>query len=200
VTDGETISEVPMDIVVVGKHGSVDARLRALTVEKVERVNRFASDVRRIEVDYAHHPTRRADDSHTCEILVHVRQHLVKGSAPASEYVAALDRALDKVEQQMRRLHQRRVGRRNGTRARDGARAAAANGAAPAADDDTDDVARALVKTKQFNVKPMDVEEATLQMELLGHDFFLFTNAESGVASVIYRRRDGRLGLIEATG
>jgi len=189
-----------MDIVVVGKHGGVDARLRSLTVEKVERVNKFASDVRRIEVDYAHHPTRRAEDSHTCEILVHVRQHLVKGSAPATEYVVALDRALDKVEQQMRRLHERRVGRRNGTRARDGARAAAANGAAPVADDDTDDDPRALVKTKQFSVKPMDVEEATLQMELLGHDFYLFTNAESGVASVIYRRRDGRLGLIEATG
>ena len=189
-----------MDIVVVGKHGSVDARLRSLTVEKVERVNKFASDVRRIEVDYAHHPTRRAEDSHTCEILVHVRQHLVKGSAPATEYVVALDRALDKVEQQMRRLHERRVGRRNGTRARDGARAAAANGAAPVADDDTDDDPRALVKTKQFSVKPMDVEEASLQMELLGHDFYLFTNAESGVASVIYRRRDGRLGLIEATG
>jgi putative sigma-54 modulation protein len=189
---------VPVDIVVVGKHGSVDARLRALTVEKVERVNKFASDVRRIEVDYAHHPTRRAEDSHTCEILVHVRQHLVKGSAPATEYPAALDRALDKVEQQMRRLHERRVGRRNGTRARDGARAAA-NGAAPIVDDGTDD-ARALVKTKQFSVKPMDVEEATLQMELLGHDFYLFTNSESGVASVIYRRRDGRLGLIEATG
>jgi putative sigma-54 modulation protein len=190
---------VPVDIVVVGKHGGIDARLRALTVEKVERVNKFASDVRRIEVDYAHHPTRRAEDSHTCEILVHVRQHLVKGSAPATEYVVALDRALDKVEQQMRRLHERRVGRRNGTRARDGARAAA-NGAAAVVDDDADDDSRALVKTKQFSVKPMDVEEATLQMELLGHDFFLFTNAESGVASVVYRRRDGRLGLIEATG
>ena len=46
----------------------------------------------------------------------------------------------------------------------------------------------------------MDAEEAALQMELLGHDFFLFTNAESGRASVIYRRRDGRLGLIEASG
>jgi putative sigma-54 modulation protein len=192
-----------MDIVVVGKHGGVDARLRALTAEKVERVNKFASDVRRIEVDYAHHPTRRAEDSHTCEILVHVRQHLVKGSAPATEYVIALDRAIDKVEQQMRRLHERRVDRRNGTRARDGARAAA-NGVGPddTGDDgdDTGDDARVLVKTKQFSVKPMDVEEATLQMELLGHDFFLFTNAASGVASVIYRRRDGRLGLIEATG
>lgn len=185
-----------MDIVVVGKHGSVDARLRSLTVEKVERVNKFASDVRRIEVDYAHHPTRRAEDSHTCEILVHVRQHLVKGSAPATEYVVALDRALDKVEQQMRRLHERRVGRRNGTRARDGARAAAANGAAPVADDDTDDDPRALVKTKQFSVKPMDVEEATLQMELLGHDFYLFNDKESGRPSVVYRRRAYDYGVL----
>jgi ribosome hibernation promoting factor len=193
-----------MDIVVVGKHGVVDARLRALTIEKVERVNKFASDVRRIEVDYAQTPTKRAEDSHTCEILVHVRQHLVKGTAPATEYVIALDRALDKVEQQMRRLHERRVGRRNGTRARDGAHAVAetvaADGSASLADADDDDASRTVVKTKQFSVKPMDIEEAMLQMEMLGHDFFLFTNAASGVASVVYRRRDGRLGLIEAIG
>jgi ribosomal subunit interface protein len=128
VTGGETISEVPMDIVVVGKHGNVNAQLRTLTIEKTERVAKFVNDVRRIEVDYAHHPTRRADDSHTCEILVHVRQQLVKATAAASEYPVALDRALDKVEEQLRRLHARRVDRRNGTRARDGARAAADDG------------------------------------------------------------------------
>ena len=56
------------------------------------------------------------------------------------------------------------------------------------------------MKTKQFEVKPMDVEEAALQMELLGHDFFLFTQRRERRAAVIYRRRDGHLGLIEATG
>jgi putative sigma-54 modulation protein len=191
-----------MDIVVVGKHGAVPASLRAITVEKVERVNKFASDVRRIVVDYAHHPTRRAEDSHTCEILVHVRQHLVKGMSASTEYSLALDRALDKVEQQMRRLHERRVGRRNGTRAR-GARAASSVVADESLllDNEEDEPGpRVLVKTKQFSVKPMDAEEAALQMDLLGHDFFLFTNAESGRASVIYRRHDGQLGLIEATG
>ena len=118
----------------------------------------------------------------------------------------ALDRALDKVEQQMRRLHERRVGRRNGAKAR-GGRAVEQRATWPpwptssptaplGADDDHN---RTIVKTKQFGVKPMDAEEAALQMELLGHDFYLFTNAETGGASVIYRRRDGRLGLIEAT-
>jgi putative sigma-54 modulation protein len=55
------------------------------------------------------------------------------------------------------------------------------------------------VKTKQFDVRPMSIEEAALQMELLGHDFYLFTLAESGTAAVVYRRRDGELGLIEAS-
>ena len=107
-----------MDVVVVGKHTEVDSALRALTVEKVARVAKFASDVRRVDVDFTQHPTRRADDSHACEILVHVRQHLVKGSAAGAEHVIALDRALDKVEQQMRRLHGRRVGARKSERTR----------------------------------------------------------------------------------
>ena len=186
-----------MDIVVVGKHGEVDSKLRAYTVDKVDRVNKFASDVRRIEVDYEHHPTRRAEDSHTCEILVHVRQHLVKGTASATEYGVALDLTLDKVEQQMRRLHERRVGRKNGARAK-GVRAVVPE--EPVAEAGAGDESGVVVKTKQFAVKPMDVAEAALQMELLSHDFYLFTNAASGLTSVIYRRRDGQLGLIEATG
>jgi ribosomal subunit interface protein len=204
-----------MDVVVVGKHTDVDSALRALTVERVERVAKFASDVRRVDVDYAQHPTRRADDSHACEILVHVRQHLVKGSAAGAEHVIALERALDKVEEQMRRLHGRRVGSRNGSRARTARDAAAAAAAAtssttiepasspgdPASNGAADSRAGepVVVKSKQFDVRPMGVEEAALQMELLGHDFYLFTLAESGCAAVVYRRHDGELGLIEAS-
>src|SRR5947207_7866763 len=155
-----------MDVVVVGKHTEIDASLRALTVEKVERVTKFAKDVRRVDVDYEQLPTRRAEDSHACEILVHVRQHLVKGTAAATEHVIALDRALDKVEEQMRRLHERRVGRKNGARAR-GARAAAptipgaADFEAGPADRDRngDGAGRIVVKSKEFDVKPMSVEE-----------------------------------------
>ena len=190
-----------MDVFVVGKHTEIDPGLRRLTVDKVERVAKFANDVRRVDVDYEQHPTRRAEDSHACEILVHVNHHLVKGTAAATEHAIALDRALDKVEQQMRRLHGRRVGRRNGAKAR-GARttAMATVDVDDLPDDDTDVGTDRVVKSKQFDVKPMGIEEASLQMELLGHDFFLFTLAESGRAAVVYRRRDGQLGLIEASG
>jgi putative sigma-54 modulation protein len=198
-----------MDVVVVGKHTEVDSALRALTVEKVQRVVKFANDVRRVDVDYEQHPTRRADDSHVCEILVHVRQHLVKGSAAGAEHVIALERALDKVEEQMRRLHGRRVERRKGSRAR-GARDAVAAAAtltttveappAPAPASTNGQAAEPIVvKSKQFDVTPMSIEAAALQMELLGHDFYLFTLVESGRAAVVYRRHDGELGLIEAS-
>ena len=197
-----------MDVVVFGKHVDVAPELRAATIEKLERVGKFANDVRRIDVDYGLHQTRSAGDSRTCEILVHLTHHLVKGTASAVDHTVAFDRALDKVEHQMRRLHERRVQR--GKRPRD--RDAAANGAAraagePAGDEEEFGEAESdassgpvIVKTKQFAVKPMTPEEAALQMDLLGHDFFMFRNADSTNAAVLYRRRDGALGLIEVTG
>jgi putative sigma-54 modulation protein len=196
-----------MDLVVVGKHTEVDTALRALTKEKIDRLSKFAPDVRRVDVDYGEHRTRRVDDSHTCEILVHVNHHLVKGTAAAAEHAVALDLALDKVERQLRRLHERRVRRRNGARARsvrnenlpvgtpgEHAEHEGGDGERPDRESPT------IVKTKRFAVKPMDPEEAALQMELLGHDFFVFRSTENGRAAVLYRRRDGALGLIEVSG
>jgi putative sigma-54 modulation protein len=190
-----------MDVVVFGKHVEVDPALRAVTLEKLERIGKFANDVRRIDVDYGLHQTRRAGDSCTCEILVHLPHHLVKGTAAAVEHAMALDLALEKVEHQMRRLHERRVRRGNRSRGREPRAESSTNGSAEVDDsDDGDGGGPAIVKTKQFAVKPMHPEEAALQMELLGHDFFLFRNTESENAAVLYRRRDGALGLIEVTG
>ena len=62
---------------------------------------------------------------------------------------------------------------------------------------DEEDTGEQIVKTKQFAMKPMSAEEAVLQLELVGHDFFVFRNAESGDVNVIYRRKDGGYGLIE---
>jgi ribosomal subunit interface protein len=208
-----------VDVVVFGKHVEVDAALRVVTLEKIDRITKFASDVRRVDVDYGLHQTRRAGDSCTCEILVHLKNHLVKGTASAVEHVMALDLALEKVEHQMRRLHERRIQR--GRRARPRVPADdSTDGLGPVdelteadlegadlegadlegATDGTDGTGPIIVKTKQFTVKLMRAEEAALQMELLGHDFFLFRNVESNNAAALYRRRDGALGLIEVTG
>jgi ribosomal subunit interface protein len=205
-----------VDIVVNARHAEVSPPLRETTRKKVEHLERFASDARLVEVEFSDMESRRSDDAHTCEILVHLKGQLVKGVASASEQQVALDLAIEKVTHQMRRLHERRLKGRHGGRHRT---AKGGVGVVAPADLDESDLELAdalglddgdgdgeadhryeIVRTKLFATKPMDTEEAALQMELLGHDFFLFTSSESGRAAVVYRRRDGRLGLIEATG
>jgi putative sigma-54 modulation protein len=200
---------VTVDVVVKALHTELSPALREATHAKVASVERFASDVRLVEVEFSDETTRRNDHAHTCEILVHLRRRLVKGVASSGEQTVALDAAVEKVTQQMRKLHRRRLDARHGGPHRT-ARGVAGNGPESAdvdleldgeVDDDRIGAGRLeIVRTKRFATKPMDSEEAALQMELLGHDFFLFTSSESGHCAVIYRRRDGRLGLIEATG
>ncbi len=199
-----------MDTLVNGRHAEISPALRAATVKKVAHLERFASDVRLVEVEFSDMASRRSADAHTCEILIHLKGQLVKGVASAAEQPAALDLAIEKVTHQMRRLKERRSTGRHGGAHRESVRAAVRSAASadaaeldllepPAGGPDVDDDLL-IVRKKQFETKPMDTDEAALQMELLGHDFFLFTSSESGRASVVYRRRDGRLGLIEATG
>ncbi len=206
---------VTVDVVVNARHAEVTPTLREATRKKVAHLERFATDARLVEVEFSDMASRRNVDAHTCEILIHLKGQLVKGVASAAEQPAALDLAIQKVTQQMRRLHERRLVGRHGGPHRAARLAGTGTGSVAQAvrgDDEAADLAFDLeeaaesdgaleiVRTKLFATKPMDTEEAALQMEMLGHDFFLFTSSESGRASVVYRRRDGRLGLIEATG
>jgi ribosome hibernation promoting factor len=191
-----------MDIEVRGKNRPVPSRLKASAQEKVARIAKFTHDAGRVEVDFSEAKNPRVADSQLCEITVHLKRHFVKAHATATEPEAALDLALDKVEHQVSRIKDKRVSRSH-PRRRNGADA---NGAAFAAfadftdDDEGADADARIVKTKRFTAKPMDPEEAALQMDLLGHDFYLFTNTETGHAAVLYRRHDGHLGLIETSG
>jgi putative sigma-54 modulation protein len=196
-----------MDVVVRGKNRSVPDRLESVTRTKATKIARFTHDAGRVEVDYSEVHTARQDARQLCEITVHLKRHFLKAHATAGEPETALDLALGKVEQQVARLKDKRVrGRRagdghnghNGQNGRSATGDAGADSTVPPADDDAalDGLPR-IVKTKRFAAKPMDPEEAALQMELLGHAFFLFTNTETGHAAVLYRRADGDLGLID---
>lgn len=197
-----------MDIVVRGKNRPVSSRLDAVAREKVSRIAKFTHDAGRVEVDFAEQQHRRVAEAQRCEITVHLKRHFVKAHACAPEPEAALDLAVDKIGHQVARIKDKRVSRSH-PRRRNGA---ATNGAESNGDgngevvddesvEEADDASDArIVKTKRFTAKPMDPAEAALQLQLLGHDFYLFTNSETGRAAVLYRRNDGDLGLIETTG
>jgi len=201
-----------MEIVVRGRNRRVPKGLAATAREKLTRISRFTHDAHRVEVDFAEVRNPRAHDTQLCEVTVHLKRHLVKAHAAAQEPEAALDLVIAKVEHQAARIKDKRVSRSHPRRRRrellvdgpltddpsaDGARSNGPPLDDLDPDDDDDEGEARIVKVKQFAVKPMTPDEAALQMELLGHDFFLFRNSENGQAGVIYRRHDGDLGLIE---
>src|SRR5918999_1104346 len=188
-----------MDVVIRGKNVKVSKSLRTAAQEHLAKLDRFANGFARAEVDFSEERNPRISENQKCEVLVHVKGHLLKAHASASEPFAALYAVCDKVEHQVKRLKDKRVARHHPRRVR------SQRIEMPPLDEDEEEGqpeprTAQIVKTKDFTTKPMTAEEAVLQMDLLGHDFFLFTSSETGRAAVIYRRNDGNFGLIETAG
>ena len=182
-----------MDIVIRGKNVEVSESLRSAALKQMGKLDRFANGYGRAEIDFSEERNPRIAAKQRCEVLVHLKGHLLKAHAAAEEPFSAVSMAVDKIEHQVKRLKDKRVTRTHRGPAR-------VPSATEVIDDEEEKEPARIVKTKQFTIKPMSAEEAALQMELLGHDFFFFTSSESGRAAVIYRRNDGDLGLIEASG
>ena len=187
-----------MDVVIRGKNMKVSESLRIAAQEHLAKLDRYANGFARAEVDFSEERNPRIAENQKCEVLVHVKGHLLKAHASATEPFAALYAVCDKVEHQVKRLKDKRVARSHPRRIR------TQRVEMPPLEDDDEDQQESptarIVKTKEFTIKPMTAEEAVLQMDLLGHDFFLFTSSETGRAAVIYRRNDGNFGLIETAG
>lgn len=187
-----------MDIAI--RHGkvAVSPELRAAVEEKIGRVARFLDGMDRAEVHFVEEKNPRIAEKEVCEVTLHGHGHVVRARATAIDAFAAVDRVVDKLEHRMEKLKGKLVGRSHPRR---GASVdSTTNGLLTVDDADGDDTASGLriVKTKTFDMKPMTPEEAALQMDLVGHDFYLFANAETGKSGVVYRRSDGDVGLIDA--
>jgi putative sigma-54 modulation protein len=193
-----------MDIVIRSRNVEVPEPVRAAVREKLPRLARFFDGIDHAEVLFAAERNPRIAERETCEVTIGGHGHLVRAKAAGVDQFAALDRVLDRLEQRIVRLkgrllgrsHPRRHGPLDSTRSGQGP---TMTGVVPSEPEESpESPALRIVKTKRFPIKPMTAEEAVLQMELLGHDFYVFTNAETQQAAVVYRRRDGQVGLIEA--
>ena len=132
----------------------------------------------------------------SCEVTVFVRDNVVRVVASGDDMMAAIDEAADKVSRQLRKYKTRVVDRRQ-----KGPRIAIpadiedlADFIEPTGEDEEDDV---LVREKIIDLPPMTEEEALVQTDLLGHDFYVFTNATTGLINVIYHRKNGGYGIIK---
>jgi len=183
-----------MEVTIRGRNTGVSEALRQATEEKVTRLSRFLDGMDHAEVQFSEERNPRIAEREVCEVVIQGHGHLVRAKAASTDPFGALDRVVDKLEHRIEKLKGKLIGRSHPRR----------HGSVNSVDqpesddDDTEEATGRIVKTKAFPIKPMTPEEAALQMELLGHDFYFFTNAETERAAVVYRRDDGDVGLIDA--
>lgn len=181
-----------MNINIRGENLEVTGALREYVEKKLNKLERYldippASD--------AHVTLRVQKDRQNVEVTIPLRGAVLRAEEKNSDMYASIDLVVDKLEGQIRkhktkanRKFNREGGIRNLFTENDKAASATYS-------DEEDELE--LVRTKKFTMKPMDVEEAILQMNLIGHTFFVFANMDNDQINVVYKRDDGRYGLIE---
>ncbi len=191
-----------MDVTIRGRNVEVSDSLRATAQEKISRLSRHLEGWEHAEVHFSEEKNPRISAKEVCEVTVWGHGHVIRAKAASSDAFASVDRVIDKLEHQMEKLKSRMQSRSHPRRPVDsGYQDQEPDGDGldgEGLDGEGRSIQSRIVKTKRFDIKPMTPEEAALHMEMLGHDFYLFTNADTGVAAVVYRRNDGDVGLIDA--
>ena len=179
-----------MRTIVKGKNFEVSDRVRAYTERKLKRLERMLDDRSDALVELSVEQHRSASDSHIVEVTLVIDGQPLRTHAAAVSHRAGVDEVVDKLER-------RAVDHREKPRVR--ARPEQEKQILRRIADGTSTTDREpqIVKTKRFGIEPMFEEDAAARMEELGHQFFIFVNAENERINILYRRGDGDLGLIE---
>jgi len=184
-----------LDFNIRGENLEVTPAIREYVEKKVLKLERYFTEGANAT---AHVNLKVYNDKQTkVEITIPMKNLTLRAEERHDDMYAAIDLIVDKLERQIRK-YKTRVNRK--FREREGVAAflqsveREKNGNEEAVGDDTE---FQVVRTKQFDLKPMDQEEAILQMNMLGHSFFIFTDAESDGTNIVYKRKDGKYGLIE---
>jgi len=178
-----------LDVNLQSKDFQLPDRLAESAIEKMSRATRFFTGVTAADIEVTRAKNPRVSDPFTAEITSRAAGQTVRVEANGITPESAIDAAIEKFEARLHRLKERLIDRtRKGTDKH-------LNLTGGGVEEETSDPR--IVRVKQFVMKPMTPEEAALQMDVLGHGFFYFQNAESDLPSVLYRRRDGSFGLIE---
>jgi ribosomal subunit interface protein len=201
-----------MEIVVVGRHTDVPDRFRRHVEDKLAKVQQLAPRAQRVDVELTHERNpRQSDVSERIELTVRGKGPVVRAEASADDQYAALDIAATKLMERLRRARDRHKDHRknNGVTVPEPMLAEpvpeevvepAAPTPMPTVDGDAVEVpwgdSPVVIREKLHRAEPMTLDDALYEMEMVGHDFFLFIDAETALPSVAYRRRGWSYGVI----
>ncbi len=175
------MAKEPLPLTFSGKNVQIPDPLKRHAEERLEHLLRFLRRVHSVQVVQSQERSWQL-----AEVTVHADGVLVRAEERSQDMRSAVDAAIDKIARQLRRYKDK-----VSDRPRHAALPVPAAEAVEAVSEPR------ILRTKRFTLKPMTAEEAALQMEMLGHDFFVFLSAETDEVNVVYRRGDGNYGLIE---
>lgn len=205
-----------MEIVVVGRHTEVADRFRQHVEDKLAKVELLSPSVQRVDVEVTHENNPRlADRSERVELTVRAKGPVIRAEAAADDRFGALDLAIDKLNERLRRARDRRKDHRSNSVlapvdvrpyevvAEPAPEATKAEVSAPAALAEAGDTVETtlgdspvVIRQKLHHAEPMTIDDAVYEMEMVGHDFYLFIDKETARPSVLYRRNGWTFGVI----
>ena len=172
-----------MRISINGKNIEVSEYLRDLALKKMAKLERYFPADTPAQVTMAVEKNR-----HIVEVTIPYGGGIIRGEEVTGDMYASIDNVIAKLERQIIRHR---------TKLEKNLKAEAFNEPVPEYVEEDEEEGPRIVRNKRFSIKPMSIDEAVLQMDLLGHSFFVFTNSETEDINVLYTRKDGNLGLIE---
>lgn len=186
-----------MQLIVQGRNVEVNDRIREYVEKKVGKLDRYLSQVGEGRVEITHNATRSADDRYTVQITLWANGQILRAEESTGDVLASIDASADKMYRQMRRFKGRKFhGKRRAAQAQ-AANAEAAMIETMVDEDVDEEEVGTIVRRKEFILEPMTEEDAMEQMDLLGHDFFVYYDLDARGVNVLYRRRDGQYGLLQ---
>jgi len=174
-----------MNLQVRGKNIEVTPALKEYAEKRLGKLEKYLP-----KIDLVHVTFLVEGDLHKTEVTIPVAGYLLRGEEESPDMYSSIDLVVEKLEKQAKKYKEKLSARVKNNK----------NFNANLSDEITEAVHNdeiKIVKSKRFAIKPMSPEEAAMQMELLGHSFYVFTNADTDEINVVYKRRDGKYGLIE---
>jgi putative sigma-54 modulation protein len=181
-----------MRLQVKGKNHEVSDTIRRYAEEKMQKLDRQLHELAEVELELRVEKNPSIADNQVAEATVRTKGPTLRVTEASADMKASIDQLTEKLTRQID--HARGKQRKDWHPRDDGSTGG------PMSVPDEEETSEQIVKVKQFAVKPMGPEEAVLQLELIGHDFFVFRSDDSGEINVIYRRKNGGYGLIEPQG
>lgn len=171
-----------MRIIITGKNLEITEPLRDAVEERLEKLGRYFTADTDVHVTLSVEKERKK-----IEVTIPVKGNIIRSEQVSNDMYVSIDLVEEVIERQLKKYKNKIIDKKQG----------GGNFKQEFIDKEYEDEEVQIIRTKQFEAKPMYPEDACVQMELLGHDFFVFMNAETELVSVVYKRKDGAYGMLE---